>query len=56
MDPEASVTPSDFLDIAKMVAVITGWALIVGAGWGLLVFAVSFAAWFAKKIRDEAQQ
>jgi len=44
------------IDVAKMVAVITGWALIVGAGWGLLVFAVSFAAWFAKKVRDEAQQ
>ena len=43
-----------FIDVAKMVAVITGWALIVGAGWGLLVFAVSFAACFAKKIKDEA--
>ena len=44
------------IDLAKMVAVVTGWALIVGAAWGLLVFAVSFAAWFAKKDRDEAQQ
>lgn len=44
------------VDVARMVAVITGWALIVGAGWGLLVFAVSFAAWFAKKLKDEASQ
>jgi hypothetical protein len=50
------VTAPDFLDIAKMVAVLTGWALIVGAAWGLLVFAVSFAAWFYKKCKDEAAQ
>ncbi len=42
------------VDLAKMVAVLTGWALIVGAGWGLLVFAVSFAAWLVKKAKDEA--
>ena len=45
-----------FVDVAKMVGVLTGWALIVGAGWGLLVFAVSFAAWSVKKIKDEAAQ
>jgi hypothetical protein len=45
-----------FIDLAKMAGVLTGWALIVGAGWGLLVFAVSFAAWFAKKVKDEARQ
>ena len=44
------------IDLAKMVAVVTGWALIVGAAWGLVVFAVSFAVWFAKKIKDEARQ
>ena len=44
------------VDLAKMVAVLTGWALIVGAGWGLLVFAVSFAAWLVKKAKDEAAQ
>lgn len=43
-------------DVTRMVAVITGWALIVGCGWGLLVFAVSFAAWFVKKLKDEASQ
>lgn len=44
------------IDLAKMVAVVTGWALIVGAAWGMLVFAVSFAAWFGKKLKDEAGQ
>lgn len=50
------MTATDFLDVAKMVAVLTGWALIVGAAWGLLAFAISFAAWFIKKCRDEAAQ
>jgi hypothetical protein len=44
------------IDLAKMVAVVTGWSLIVGAAWGLLVFAVSFAAWLFKRAKDEAQQ
>ena len=44
------------LDLAKMVAVITGWSLIVGAGWGLVAFSISFAAWFFKKLKDEASQ
>lgn len=55
MDPEAFVTPSDFMDIAKMMAVVTGWALIVGAAWSLLVFAGSFAVWFFQKLRDEGR-
>jgi len=50
------MTAADFLDVAKMVAVLTGWALIVGAAWGLLVFCISFAAWFIKKCKDEAAQ
>jgi len=44
------------IDLAKMVAVVTVWALIVGAAWGLLVFAVSFAAWLFKRAKDEASQ
>jgi len=43
-------------DLAQLVAIATGWALIIGAAWGLLVFAVSFAAWFIKKAKDEASQ
>lgn len=50
------MTASDFLDVAKMLAVITGWALIVGAAWGLLVFAGSFVCWFWAKCRDEARK
>lgn len=50
------MTAADFLDLAKMVAVLTGWALIVGAAWGLLVFCISFVAWFIKKCKDEAAQ
>lgn len=42
------------IDVAKMVAVITGWSLIVGAAWGLVAFAISFALWFLKKLKDEA--
>jgi hypothetical protein len=56
VDSEAFVTPSDFLDIAKMVAVLTGWALIVGAAWGLLVFAGSFAVWFWQKCKKKARK
>ena len=56
LDAEAFVTAADFMDIAKMVAVLTGWALIVGAAWGLLVFAGSFAVWFWNKCRDEARK
>ena len=50
------MTATDFLDVAKMVAVLTGWALIVGAAWGVLAFGISFAAWFIKKCKDEAAQ
>lgn len=50
------MTATDFADVAKMVAVLTGWALLVGAAWGLLVFAASFAVWFWNKLRDEANR
>lgn len=50
------MTASDFMDVAKMLAVVTGWALLVGAAWGLLVFAGSFVAWFIAKCRDEARK
>ena len=44
------------VDLAKMMAVLTGWALLVGAAWGLLVFAGSFAVWFVARLRDEARK
>lgn len=50
------MTPTNFLDIAKMVAVLTGWALLVGAAWGLVVFTGSFAVWFWNKCREEARK
>lgn len=50
------MTAADFVDVAKMLAVFTGWALIVGAAWSLLVFAGSFAVWFWNKCRDEARK
>ena len=44
------------IDVAKMVAVLTGWALMVGAALGLLVFAGSFAVWFWNRCREEARK
>lgn len=44
------------VDVAKMLAVLTGWALLVGAAWGLLLFIGSFAVWFIARLRDEARK
>ena len=50
------MTAADFLDVAKMVAVVTGWVLLLGAVYGLLVAAGAFCAWFYFKLKDEADK
>lgn len=43
-------------NMAQLVAIATGWALIVGAAWGLIAFAFSFAAWAIRKTTEEARK
>ena len=50
------MTWDTLVDVFKMVALVAGWSLIVGAAWGTLVFAISFVAWCFKKLKDEAAQ
>jgi hypothetical protein len=41
-------------EVAHVMTMVTGWALVVTTAWGLLFFAISFAAWFYKKAKEEA--